>query len=245
MENRSEDGTTQWLSELDDPRVRIIEQPELVSVDRNFSDAARAASGEYLRILCADDLLKPGAIAAHLAAFAQYPEAALVGSSRDIVDERGRRLIRGRGLDGLDLVNTRLDVVAACAEYGTNVVGEPFCRTAPVQMELPFSSELRFVLDIELYVRVLRHGLLATIPGSYSAFRVRPSGYSTEAASSQCAQFTQWMKELSSDPSLEITDEVIKRASAEARKNQVARNMMYRYLRVRERLRGFGRRRPS
>lgn len=244
MENQSDDGTEAWLNEIDDPRLRVEKQPELVPVDRNFSDAVSRAYGEFIRILCADDFLKPGAVSAHVDAFSRHPTSALVASPRDICDERGKTLIKGRGLDGLDEVNTRLDVVGACAEYGTNVIGEPFCRTAALQTELPFNPDLRFVLDIELYVRALSHGDLVTIPGSFSVFRVGASSYSANASNTQATQFAEWLDQLQADPTLELTDESIEHARKQARKNQFARNLLYRYLGIRDRMHRFKWRNP-
>ena len=242
MENMSDDGTAEWLSEITDPRVRVVSQDDLVSVDRNFTDAVATATGEFLRILCADDFLRPGAVAAHVGAFERYPDAVLVSSVRDICDERGKTLIKARGLDGLDTVSTREEVVRACGEYGTNVIGEPFCRTSAVHAELPFSPEARFVLDLELYVRVLRHGTLVTIPGTYSAFRVSESGYSAGAPNSQAAHFTSWFSSLSADPSLDLTADEVRYAAKQARKNQNARSVFYRYVQVRNRARQLMRR---
>lgn len=237
VENESDDGTDAWLREFRDPRLRIVRQPALVPVERNFSDAVAHASGEFVRLLCADDFLKPGAVRAHIEGFAQYPEAVLVASTRDICDERGKTIIRNRGLDGLAEVNTRAEVVSACGEYGTNVVGEPFCRTAALQAELPFNPEHRFVLDIELYIRALRHGPLVTISGSYSTFRVGSSSYSAAASSSQAAQFSAWFETLQDEPDLGVSAEVAQRAAKQARKNQRARAVVYRLLAARDSLR--------
>lgn len=242
MENMSDDGTAEWLSKITDPRVRVVSQDDLVSVDRNFTDAVACATGEFLRILCADDLLRQGAVAAHVGAFSRHPDAVMVSSARDICDESGKTLIKARGLDGLDTVNTREMVVRACGEYGTNVVGEPFCRTSAIQEELPFTPEARFVLDLELYARVLRHGTLVTIPGTYSAFRVSASSYSAGTPNSQAAHFTSWFSSLSADPSLVLTADEIRYAAKQARKNQNARSVFYRYVQARDRARRLMRR---
>lgn len=237
VENDSDDGTDVWLREIRDPRLKIVRQPSLVPVERNFSDAVAQASGEFVRLLCADDFLKPGAVRAHVEGFLQHPEAVLVASTRDICDERGKTIIRNRGLDGLAEVNTRADVVSACGEYGTNVVGEPFCRTAALQAELPFNSKHRFVLDIELYIRALRYGPLVTISGSYSTFRVGSSSYSAAASNSQASQFSAWFESLQDEPDLGVSAEIAQRAARQARKNQRARAVVYRLLAARDRLR--------
>ena len=245
MENVSDDGTKEYLESINDPRVRIVEQPQLVPVDQNFTSAVGAASGEFVRILCADDFLKPGAVSAHVAAFSENPNAVLVSSTRDICDERGKTIIKGRGLDGLNVVSDRSDVVSACLEYGTNVIGEPFCRTSALQAELPFSSELKYVLDVELYVRALRWGTLATISGAYSGYRIVLTSYSSEVAARQGDDFAQWVVRLAADDSLDITDEAIEHARKQARKNQFARKLLYRYLGIRESLRSGSVRRRS
>lgn len=60
-----------------DPRIKYYYQPQKgVSAARNTGFGL--ASGEYLQLLDADDLLAPGKFAGQLAIFAEHPSAALV-----------------------------------------------------------------------------------------------------------------------------------------------------------------------
>ena len=60
---------------------------------RNFGFAK--SSGEYLVFLDGDDILSPGAIEAHLKAFAQHPETGLSFGSSSAINEHGEQIRPG------------------------------------------------------------------------------------------------------------------------------------------------------
>ncbi len=101
-DHSSTDGTWDLLRRFsDDPRVRLMRVPTGGGAQANWTAVTDRAAGELLKLVCGDDLLYPTALAEQVAAFDAHPGAVLVACRRDIVDEAGVPVIRGRGLQGL------------------------------------------------------------------------------------------------------------------------------------------------
>ena len=96
VDDGSTDGTTAIVRAIRDPRLRLTTNGASgVSAARNLG--AQHASGEWLLFLDADDRLRPGAVAALLAAARGAPRAVLVYGDYNTIDSEGRQIGR-RGL---------------------------------------------------------------------------------------------------------------------------------------------------
>jgi glycosyltransferase involved in cell wall biosynthesis len=72
-DNASEDDTQEVLAAFaGDPRLRIVRQPESISVTDNWTAALQASTGEYVLLLGDDDCLLPGALDQLVAAHAEF-----------------------------------------------------------------------------------------------------------------------------------------------------------------------------
>ena len=94
----------------------------------NWNAVTAAASGEYLKLVCSDDLLYPRrAGRAGRRAWTPHPGAVLAAAKRDIVDANGEVLIKARGLQGIDGPIRGTEAIRRTVRAGTNVFGEPAC----------------------------------------------------------------------------------------------------------------------
>lgn len=88
IESGSTDGTARVLEKLQDPRIRVLSYPQApVSINRNRG--AAQAAGEFITFLDADDLWTADKLALQHQALAEAPEAALVYSWTNCIDEQG------------------------------------------------------------------------------------------------------------------------------------------------------------
>lgn len=93
IDDGSTDNSADVVSRFD--HVKLIRQTNRgVSAARN--NGAKLASGRSLLFLDADDRLHPGAIEAHLAAFASDPRCVLTFGTCDVIDSRGSVLYSHR-----------------------------------------------------------------------------------------------------------------------------------------------------
>lgn len=198
-EGGGSDGSLDYLKTLNDPRITIIEQPAGTSAADNWTRASQAATGEFTKLICQDDLLYAGAIAQQVQDLTRNPQAVMAIAVRDIVDARGRVLFRGRGLTGLsgDVVSGDR-VIHECYRQGTNVIGEPLAvmfRTKDLQSNLPWLDDNPLMLDLSMYSKVAPLGDVAMRRTSVGAFRVSNTSWSTRLAKEQIEQTSRWQQQ--------------------------------------------------
>lgn len=163
----SNDATAIRLQKLDDPRLRVIHQPNGgLSAARNAG--ITNAKGRYIALLDGDDVWFPGCAQAHVQALDQDPTVGISYSYLAYIDERGERTgqllitrLREPSLHQLvirNVINSQVVVRAKCFE----------------QAGL-FNEQLRACEDHEMWVRILtRAGFKARlIPEVLAGYRVR------------------------------------------------------------------------
>jgi glycosyltransferase involved in cell wall biosynthesis len=200
VDGGSTDGSREWIHQVGDPRVRSLVMPPGITAADNWTEASLAARGDFVKLLCQDDVLYPTSISDQLADLAAHPDALFAVAQRDIVDADGRMLYRGRGCTGLTrgLMDGHAALRAAYVQ-GTNVFGEPLAvlfRRPVLDAALRWNDERPFLLDLELYTRVLQTGPIAVRKAAIGAFRVSSSSWSTRLVTEQTEQIRAWQAEV-------------------------------------------------
>lgn len=77
-DNASEEGVLEYLSELNDRRIRYVRTDSFVSVTENWNNALRSATGDFIIMLGDDDALMSGYFRRLAGYFAQYPDPDVV-----------------------------------------------------------------------------------------------------------------------------------------------------------------------
>src|SRR5690606_40222608 len=119
------------------------------------------ATGTYFKLVCGDDVLRPGALARQVALLQDHPDAVLTACRRDVTDAAGAPLIRGRGLQGLKTPMPGRDAVRTAVRAGVNPFGEPACVTMVRETFAKtggWLSDFPYLIDQATYSRVLMEG---------------------------------------------------------------------------------------
>ncbi len=234
-ETGSTDGSAEFLATLDDPRIRII-TPDAPGAARNWTAATEAAQGDFIKLVCQDDLIVAGAISRQVQDLEPHPTAVMAFAPRDIIDARGSVLYAKRGCQGLRPgLHNGADVIRRCYLTGGNIIGEPLTvlfRREPLLATMPWDDSNPLMLDVTQYAMVAPQGDVVVREESIGAFRVSNSSWSTRLAHVQRAQFARWQHEyaasLPTPPSrLDRT-----RAWLGREKNALQRRVAYRVLRM-------------
>lgn len=181
VDNCSTDATADvaasWVRR--DRRVRYLRNDANVGMARNFNLALRAAAGEYVKILCADDWLDARAIERSVAEIERHPGAALVTTGRLLAAARDRasglvayartlRAVRGA------------DAIRRCL-FGTNYIGEPSATLFPRRLAARgFDESYPHLVDLEMWFHLLEQGSLVCIPEPLTCVRIH-QGQGTQA----------------------------------------------------------------
>jgi glycosyltransferase involved in cell wall biosynthesis len=233
VDDGSTDATVDVVRARTDSRLRLVTNEERIGAVANWNRAVAECRGRYVKLLCQDDALAPDCLERQVGAL-EAPgceDAVLAAGQRDVVDESGRVLLHARGLAGMRGRVSGLEAMARCVRTGTNVLGEPACvlvRADALRAAGPWSGALPYVIDLDMWFRLLARGDLVAVPGALARFRVHSMSWSTALARDQARQaralFHQWSRE----PGTRIRrrDELVGAARAELLR--VGRRLVYR-----------------
>lgn len=194
----SSDGSLEYLQSLDDSRVRVITIPPNSGAAANWTAATEAATGAYVKLVCQDDLIVPGAVSRQVADLEAHREAVMAIAPRDIIDAKGNVLYAKRGCQGLSPgVHSGVEVIHRCYVRGANIIGEPLTvlfQREPLLDSMPWDDSNPLMLDVTQYAKVAPRGDIVVRDESIGAFRVSDSSWSTRLANVQREQFARWQR---------------------------------------------------
>lgn len=207
-DHSSDDGTEQLLARYaGHDRVRVLAStPTGGGAVANWNRVSSAAQGDLLKLVCGDDLISPGAIAAQVAAFDANPSVVLVACQRDLIGADGGRLLSARGLGALQGLVPGPAAIRASVKAGTNLLGEPggvMMKREVLEHVGWWDSSFPYLIDQATYSRVLLNGDLYAIRESQASFRLSSGQWSVRLAREQAAQaraFHRWVRD--QDPGL-------------------------------------------
>ncbi|MEU0541691.1 glycosyltransferase [Nocardia sp. NPDC005978] len=160
LDNASSDETADIAAAFDDPRLRIVRNDETLAIGDNWNKAIRLSTGRLVKVVCADDVILPGSLAAQLEVMAD-PGVALSSAKFQVIDSTGALLESGLGLPGLHGHRTARELVRTIVRYGPAEFGptaaamfrrEHFDRVGGIR------GDLVFPMDVDLFARVGQFG---------------------------------------------------------------------------------------
>jgi glycosyltransferase involved in cell wall biosynthesis len=228
-DHASVDDTRQILERFtDDPRVRLLDTPAGGGAARNWRRVTEEARGEYVKLVCGDDVLRPDAVRRQVDAFGEG--VVMVASRRDVVDAARRPILRDRGLFGLVGRAPGRRAIRHTVRQGTNVFWEPACvmfRTADLRAAGSWDETESYLIDEATYVAVLRRGDFVGVADTLAEFRVNAGQWSVRLARSQAREVTAFHARLRREhPGLVSAGDVLL-GNARARLLALARRLVY------------------
>ncbi len=193
VDDASTDKTVEVVQSFQDSRIRLFTNPRNVGVCANWNLAIAKAHGDYIKLLCADDVLYPGCLEKQVRLLHDDAERsiAVVCCPRDIIDSEGRVRLRSRGWP-IEARARRIagrNAVLQMARQGRNLIGEPLCVlfrkdafTRAGGFDSAVQKEIPFCLDWDLWCRLLQTGDLFVTKETQGAFRVNPGSASLSMA---------------------------------------------------------------
>jgi hypothetical protein len=208
----STDATMDMLAVIaeSDERVRVHRNEQNLGLHGNLVHLMHLARGAYVKILMADDVLFPDALARLRAPLDEHQSVVLSTSRRIRIDCNGHRIPDNEHMeapvrvtsviDGLELGNILL-------ERQVNLVGEPstamFRRTDVEPYDMFVLRGVRYgtLLDMVLWIKLLSRGACHYITEPLSCYRQHADQLGL-APSTQIADRTEWMQLMLDAPML-------------------------------------------
>lgn len=183
VNNSSTDGTTEILAEYKDSRLRVLTNEVTVPPSSNWTKAVRHATGDWTKLLCADDVLAPTAVEDTLRVAARHPNALVVAGSRSIIDPSGMCIRSARSQWKEERLVHSSEFSRRVCLSGSNPLGEGLVvawQTRLTEKVGSFSPEWHYFIDLDFWLRLTTHGLTAVTPQPMGSFRISPGSWTSQ-----------------------------------------------------------------
>lgn len=174
VDDNSKDNTLEVIQSMKDPRVKVFHNEENLGMVGNWNKCLSLANGEFVKLICADDMLDQNAIELEAEALENNPSANLVESDTRLVDINGKKTgvfhrYRKSGLvDGKKIAKISLLI--------QNFFGAPvnnMIRKVALDKVGYFDESFTYILDFDMWVRLACSGDVYIIHQQLNSFRIR------------------------------------------------------------------------
>ena len=90
LDNCSTDNTREVVSSFDDARLKLVVNERNLGMMGNWNRCFDYASGKYMIIMCADDIITSDCIGIKVSALEKYQDAVLAFSASLVIDDNGK-----------------------------------------------------------------------------------------------------------------------------------------------------------
>lgn len=176
VDDCSGDGTIEIIEAFKqkDDRIRLVKNDENLGMVGNWNKCLSLAAGEFIKLICGDDMLDKTAVAKEVAAMRKHSTVNLVESDTRLVDSYGKKTGVFRRYPASGLVNGQK--VAKVSLIMQNFFGSPvnnLIRRSALQQTGGFDSSFTYILDFDLWIRLACCGEVYIIHEVLNSFRVR------------------------------------------------------------------------
>jgi glycosyltransferase involved in cell wall biosynthesis len=187
----SRDETRSIIDSFKDPRILFIDNHHSDGAENNWNTAISAASAPLVKIMGQDDVLLPGCLRAEISMLSQPDwHAAAFCYSRRLMILGGRMTGKVTSFTLSDCTSVKSeDLIKEIVRSGRNPIGEPVTVTMR-RSALAAAGGFRgsYVIDLDLYVRLLKEGPAIRSSATLTAFRVSDSSWSFKLRRSQARE---------------------------------------------------------
>lgn len=200
-DHASADDTWDVMQEFaGDDRVTLLRTEAGGGAARNWNRVTDAATGTYLKLVCGDDVLRPGVLARQ-ARLLERSGAVLTACCRDVVDAQGKVVMAGWGLSGLRRPVSGAEALRRTVRAGRNLLGEPasvMMRRDALADAGGWFDRFSYLIDLASYARVLVGGGFTPDTEVGATFRMSDAQWSVALVDEQTAEaraFHAWLRE--------------------------------------------------
>ena len=172
VDNCSTDGTVKWIEEKAStaPKIHFYQNATNIGLVGNFNACLGYARGEYIKFLCADDLLLPESVQRMSDALDADSSVALLVGGRELIDEKGAP-IATRKYAAENAKVPGIEVINRCF-FGKNYIGEPSAvMFRKKNAQRGFQESLPQLMDLEMWFHLLEQGTMVSLSDEVCAIR--------------------------------------------------------------------------
>ena len=174
VNDNSTDKTEEAILSYSDPRIRYYKNDINLGMAKNWNKGLEYARGEYIKVLCHDDILHQCCLEMQTFILAMNPSIALVTNSSNVIDSEKNILLVRKNFRGEGMYNGK-DIAKKCLTSSVNLFGETgvfMFRKSVLNLSGGFTEGVRYAPDMDFCIRVLKYGDMYYIDETLSSFRL-------------------------------------------------------------------------
>jgi glycosyltransferase involved in cell wall biosynthesis len=182
------------MSRFGDPRIKFFTNPVRLGMVANWNRAVELASGQFIKVLGQDDVLKLDCLALQVATMDRYPEVTVVTCARQVVGSTGKPVLVRRCFPREGIYDG-LETIRRCVLAGVNIIGEPVSvlfRASTLGTRELFEPSVLYCPDVDFWLRLLAHGDLYFMADPKTLYRIHPAAATRKLEKEAVADFF-WM----------------------------------------------------
>ena len=174
LDNCSTDGTLEWISSLNDERIRISPSDKPLSIEENFKRAISTSKNQFMTLIGHDDILLNNYLQVMDELIAEHPAASLYQTHFSYIDGMGKRI---RECKPMNDVETAGDFLTSLLTNSIDIRGTGFMMRSEDYDALggiPSYPNLLFA-DYELWLNLTKKSYKATATQNCFSYRLHQS----------------------------------------------------------------------
>ena len=173
-DDRSKDRTVEVIEKFEDDRIKLYKNEKNLGMAGNWNHCLKKCSGEFIKLICADDMLAEDCLEKEVRALKEHPTAVLAESDTRLFDLDGKpkgfyKRYKTSGLtDGKQ--------IARKGFFVKNYFGAPLANTfrrSALKQTGGFDPWYTYILDYDFWVQLACKGDVFIIHEPLNYFRVR------------------------------------------------------------------------
>lgn len=174
VDDQSKDDTVAVVKSIQDDRIKLYINEENLGMSGNWNRCMELCTGEYIKLICADDLIHETLIEREVRAMEQHPEVLLVESDTQFVDKNGKgkgfyKRYRKRGVvDGREISKV---CVRTRDQFGAPLAN--LIRRSAYEQTGGFDSTFVYIVDYDFFMNIANRGKVYIIHEPLNYFRIR------------------------------------------------------------------------
>lgn len=170
-DNASTDETAQAAAEISG--IRYVKRAALLPMAEHWNQCVSEASGKYVKILCDDDWLLPGALEREVAQLEKNPQLAACASARKEVTADGKNTVRVQGPKETEILSG--ESIFAAMLRDENTLGPPSSVTFRRDAFTGFPADYAYAADWAAWIRLADKGPVSFLREAGACFRLHDS----------------------------------------------------------------------
>ena len=181
LDNCSTDGTSEWISSLQDPRILIYHSTKPLTIEENWNRIVSLPKNEFITLIGHDDILDSNYLQVMDRLIEKHPTASLYQAHFRYIDSKGAKI---RPCKPMDEIQSASEFIAFFLASTIDTMGTGFMMRAKDYDEIggipPRYPNLLFA-DFELFINLSLKGYKATASEETFAFRLHQSMTTTSS----------------------------------------------------------------